>query len=123
MTVLIKHFACIALAVFGIGCAQTTVEDTGNHSLPGKDLHDTIVIFYLYGELLPYNYLDENDSLLTRPLGFLLERAADCEVDEKLVDSVDRHNQKMNVLMVDKYGKDWMGKTEEITAKKLSIPF
>ena len=123
MTVLIKSFACIALSVFGVGCAQTTVEDTDSGSLPGKNQQDTMVIFYLYGELLPYNYLDENDSLLTRPLGFLLERAADCEVDKKLVDSVDSHNQKMNLLMVAKYGKDWMEKTEAITARKLSIPY
>lgn len=82
---------------------------------------DTLTRFLVYGELPPSDYLDENDTLLTRSLGFELKRVADCEVSETLVKSVNQHNAVMREQMLKKYGTYWVDSIEIKTGKRFHL--
>lgn|SRR5690606_16552299 len=85
-------------------------------------VEDKLIQFMVYGELPPSDYLDENDKLLTRSLGFELIRVADCEVSDSLVKFVDHHNATMREQMSKKYGTYWIDSIEMKTSKRFHLP-
>lgn len=110
----------VALFIY-TGCNQPKGKNVSavNANTP---VQSHIIQFRVYGELPPFDYLDENDTLLTHPLGFELKRVADCEVSETLVKSVNQHNAVMREQMSKKYGTYWVDSIEIKTGKRFHLP-
>ncbi len=83
---------------------------------------DSLATFFIYGELAPTGYLDDENSI-TENYGFKLKRIAGCDIDETIVNQAHTQNQKALIKMNKKYGNDWMLEFENKTKYKLAIPF
>lgn len=78
--------------------------------------------FLLYGELMPIDYIEDRDTLITQKYGFNLKRVAYCDVTNELIDSVKVINTANSLKMQQKHGKQWIANFETKTHLKVSIP-
>ena len=76
--------------------------------------------FYMYGEQLPPEYVEEDDALTMR-YGFKIRRIADCEIDLIDMDETVRHNEEMFNIMKKRYGSLWYSRFKNQTGKQLYL--
>jgi|GEM_PF-3595680 len=122
-----RNFFMLALfLVLTISCTQETKNPNAAKQAkqPTKDkiTKDKIPTFLLYGELMSEGWIDEQDSTVAKRFGFTIKRVAGCEVTDELVDSVKIINQKNDLIMQSKYGKNWKQQFEKETKLQLAIP-
>lgn len=109
-------------------CSGQTSEDKKIERLEQESFElnskgeDSLKVFLIYGELAPYGYLDDENSI-TEKYGFKLKRVAGCEVEESMVRDVLKQNNTALIEMNKKYGDDWIKEFEKKTQYKLAIPF
>lgn len=108
-----------------LSCNENTINTINNkqdNNIAGAVLLDTLPVFQIYGELAPADYIDD-DNPITEKYGFRVKRVAGCEVDDDILNSVHKNNQRSLKIMNQKYGKNWIQDFENKTKYKLSIPF
>ena len=122
-----KHLILIITLVGIYSCSTQIAEDTSPKSeqeliTTDSTEEDGLVTFFIYGELAPTNYLDDENSI-TENYGFKLKRIAGSDVDENIVNQALTQNKDALAIMNEKYGKNWMVDFENKTKLKLAIPF
>ena len=122
-----KAYLIILLLIGIYSCSEQTSEDKSRESKQeliktDSDVKDSLVTFFIYGELAPTGYLDDENSI-TEKYGFKLKRIAGSDVDETIIKETHTQNQKALMKMNEEYGNDWMLKFEDKTKYKLAIPF
>ena len=120
------YLITIVLIVISSCSGQTSADRTEKHNKESiktdSSVQDSLAVFFIYGELAPDGYLDDENSI-TESYGFKLKRIAGCEVDETIVNEAHVLNKKTLIEMNKKYGNDWMDSFEKKTKYKLVIPF
>lgn len=117
-----KRYIIIAIFTFltiSFASAQSQIKSISK--LKVIDISRSLPTFYVYGELMPSNYVDEKDSVLTMQYGFKIKRVAGCVISKEKVDEAHKHNQKADKIMRKKLGEDWDDKFEKATGKKLAL--
>lgn len=122
-----KHLILIIILIGIYSCSTQISEDTTPKSeqeliIAESTEKDSLATFFIYGELAPANYLDDENSI-TENYGFKLKRIAGCDVDENIVNQALTQNKDALARMNEKYGKNWMVDFENKTKYKLAIPF
>ena len=112
-----------AIVLLMIGCTNAQVENQQDNILvkQDEDTSNRLILFQLYGERVPDNYVDEGDTITER-YGFKVVRVAGCEVNEDLLDEAHKLNNASMNQMNKKFGIDWREKFERDTGMKLVIP-
>ena len=93
------HLFTILLLIFFTACQQDSKNDT--------QLDKGVKLRLLtYG--IPPDFASENaQSVIAEKWGLEFYRVGGCTLTEELVDSVRRHNKKVEALIEKKYGKSW----------------
>lgn len=122
-----KHLILIITLTGIYSCSNQISEDTSSKSerelITAESAEkDSLVTFFIYGELAPANYLDDENSI-TENYGFKLKRIAGSDVDKNMVNQALTQNKDALAKMNEKYGKNWMVDFENKTKYKLAIPF
>lgn len=132
-----RSFLFILFLAFIISCTQKTekpkVVETVHPSIKVKTSDSVIVkethpltevdtpTFLVYGMVSPAE-LDNKYKTALKRFGFKTKRVGGCLVTGELTDSVRIINQKNDLIMQSKYGKDWKQKFEKKTKLNLGIP-
>ncbi len=96
---LTTHLFTILLLIFFTACQQDSKNDTQLNK--GEKLR-------LLTCGVPPDFASENaQSVISEKWGLEFYRVGGCTLTEELVDSVRRHNKKVEALIEKKYGKSW----------------
>ena len=118
-----KKFFLAILVLLVVFCACSQRTDKIPFSLPeySEQTTDSIPEFYIYGELAPQGYLDDENPL-TEKFGFKVKRVAGCEIEQDEREKILTHNHRLFDYMTEKYGEGWESNFEKETHLKLLIP-
>ena len=101
-TLLLFGFSCLVACNSELEKPTTENPNVNKQEKVTQVIEDTVKVipeFWLYGELMPVDYIDDADSS-AREFGFNVKRIAGCEVETEMIESLIENNQKMNELMI-----------------------
>ncbi|MBS7564169.1 hypothetical protein KHS38_07105 [Mucilaginibacter sp. Bleaf8] len=101
-----------------LGCKPKNQKAAHGKAVSKADSTES-TLFYTYG--LPGPAESENaTSVVAAKWGFGYKSVAGCTVSEKLVDSVQKHNEQVEEGLIKKYGKDWRARFNKEAATELA---
>ncbi len=116
-----RYFFILAISIIMYSCSQ---EKNNSKLILEKysSSNDTLPTFYIYGELPPENYIDDENPI-TEKYGFKLKRVAGCVIESDEQAEINEHNNRVFDYMNKTYGSNWKQQFENETHLKLTIPF
>lgn len=111
-------FSIVLTIGLNIGCKPKSPKATQGKVVSKADSTERTV-FYTYG--LPNSVESETaTSVVAAKWGFGYKSVAGCMVSEKLLDSVQKHNELVKQGLIIKYGKDWQERFNREVATELA---